>query len=224
MQVLEHRQPQHRETEGAGAQRQKTETGHRRRRLAEQLGRGEPGPADAARQQKLQRPDADHEHQSPDCVDRRPGDGLAARQGPAHAPDRQHAERQVDRENPAPGGEIGDDAADHRAEDRPQHDRRAPDRQHPAVPFLRVQVQEDCLAERVDHAPRGALQHAAGDDRRWVGGEGAQQREQHKQRDPAREQQAGAVSAAQPPGQRRHDRCRAQIAGHDPGAEREAAA
>ena len=58
---------------------------------------------------------------------------------------RDYADRQVDVEDPAPTVILGQPAAQHRAEDRPQHDPHAPDRDGLAVPFRRVDLHQHRL-------------------------------------------------------------------------------
>src|SRR5439155_23444449 len=176
-------------------------------------------------QPKLKNPDPGNQQQDADEVDRLIGSRLQI--GERHAPDapdREGSEWQVYREYPAPGGEIGDDAAERWAGYRAEHDHGPQNGQNAAMPVLRVDIEKHRLAERVDDPAAEALQDAEQDDRRRGGRDGTEQRGGDEDGDADDEQPSRPEAATQPAGQRRDDRGGAEIARHDPGAERQAAA
>ena len=127
------------------------------------------------------------------------------------------ADRQVDQEHPAPVVIVGQPAAEHRPEDRPDHHAAAEQRHRLAVLLARVDVEQGRLGERDDEraadALEGAEEHHLGQDLR----DRAQHRGDGEARPPTDQQQALAPDpVGQPAGDRKRDRRGDDIAGQHP--------
>ena len=72
----------------------------------------------------------------------------------------EHADRQVDQEHPAPVVIVGQPAAEHRPEDRPDHHAAAEQGHRLAVLLARVDVEQRRLGERHDEGAADALEGA----------------------------------------------------------------
>ena len=134
------------------------------------------------------------------------------RPGQAH-----DAERQVDQEHPAPIETVGEPAADHRAQDRPDHDANAPPGHGRAMFFGRPHIEQIGLAQRRDEGPGGALDHAEQHHLFQAAGNAAQHRSGGESRDTPQEQGAPADARRKPAGERRGNGGGDDIAGQHPG-------
>ena len=127
------------------------------------------------------------------------------------------ADRQVDVEDPAPAVILGQPAAQHRAEDRPQHDPHAPDRDGLAVPFRRVDLHQHRLRQRHEPGAACALQQAIDHQLREACGAAAQGRGEGEPGHRDQKHIFDAEAPGEPAGQRRHDRHRDNVRGQHPG-------
>jgi MFS family permease len=104
----------------------------------------------------------------------------------------------------------------------PRHGR--PNPQHPAVLLSGIEVEQDCLRQRMDDAAARTLNDAAEDDH----GRGRSQRTRQGCRDEyadrTDEQAPRAAAPSQPAGQRRGQGVGAKVTRHHPGAEHDPAA
>ena len=144
--------------------------------------------------------------------------GLALVRQEKHQPgDGQHAERQVDVEHPAPVVDVGQIAAERRAQDRADHDAHAPDRHGRAALLGRVDVQHGRLRQRHQ---RGAEQPCS---RRniTICVQGLRRAAQHRGNGEADEADHEKRLAAEPRGEpadrRGHDRRGDDVGGQHPG-------
>ena len=129
---------------------------------------------------------------------------------------RERGDRDVDVEDPAPRHRVDDQAADDRAEDRPEQHRHADHAHHPADPRRPRRLGEQGHPDRHDHAAAEALQDAEEDQRLGRPGEPAEGAADAEQRDRDHPDPLRAEALGHPARQRDHGGEREQVARRDP--------
>ncbi|MPL60705.1 hypothetical protein SDC9_06266 [bioreactor metagenome] len=179
------------------------------------LGRVEPVDLAAAVEHQLQRANPDAERSEAEEVEL-PQPPAHLRQVGHAARERHRPERHVDVEHPPPVEGLGQVAAEGGADDRADHDPRAPHRHRRAVLFLRVDVEQEGLAERHDRGAEDALRHAEQHHRLEAPGDAAEHRGQDEARHRGDEDLLAAEALRHPARQRRDDRRGDDIGGQHP--------
>ncbi len=171
----------------------------------------------AAVEQHLRRADRDAQHEKAEEIERAGAVDPRLGQKRRHAEEADDADRHVDVEHPAPVVFVGEIAAERRAQDRAQHDARAPDRHRLRVFLARIDVEQHGLGQRYQRRAEHALQQAVKHHLRDVVGEAAQRRGQGEARDRDQEQPLAAVMQGEPAAQRRRHRGGDDVGGQHPG-------
>ncbi len=134
----------------------------------------------------------------------------------SHDQDAQDADRQVDQEHPAPVVIVGQPAAEHRPEDRPDHHAAAEQRHRLAVLFARVDVEQGRLGERHDERAADALERAEQHHLAKRRRRRAQHRGDGEQHDRNQQQPLAPDLVGQPAADRQRDRRGDDIARQHP--------
>ena len=129
----------------------------------------------------------------------------------------QHPKRHVDQKHPAPVVLVGQPAAECGADDRAQYHAHAPDRHRFGVPLGWIDLQQHRLGQRDEGCSTDTLQQTIDHHFGKARGGTAESRGQGETGDRDEEHILDAKTAREPAGQRRHDRGRDDIGGHDPG-------
>ncbi len=129
----------------------------------------------------------------------------------AHNPD-----WQIDQEHPAPIVAVGQPPAEHRPEDRPDHDPAAEQRHRLAVFFARVDVEQSGLGKRDEERAADALDRAEGDHLRERGGHGSEHRSNGESDHRNQQQALSADAVGHPAADRQGDRRGDDVAGQHP--------
>src|SRR5208337_3066183 len=126
-------------------------------------------------------------------------------------------DRHIDKEHPAPIELVSQPAAERRADNRAQYDPHAPDRHRLGMALWRIDLQEHRLRQRHKRRSADTLQQTVYHYLRKARGHAAQGRGQGKTGDREEKHVFDAKAAGEPARQRRHDRRRDDVRGHDPG-------
>jgi hypothetical protein len=131
--------------------------------------------------------------------------------------DRHDAERQIDEEHPAPIVDVGQIAAERRAQDRPDHHAHPPDRHGRAALLDRIEVEHGRLRQRHQRRPERALQESEHHHLGERFGEPAQHRSDGEAGETGEEQVLAAEARREPADRRGEDRGRNDIRSEHPG-------
>ncbi len=202
---------------GQGVDHEQIEAETHHDRLEHDLARREPVERLAAIQHQLQGADREAEQAKAEPVERPPAIAQGLRHEGEDAEQRQDAERQIDVEDPAPVVEIGQIAAQRRAQDRADHHAHAPKRHGAAMLLARIGVEQDRLGERHQARAKRPLEQPEQDQLLERGGRTAQHRGEGEAGDGDQEQPLAAEPGGQKAGRRGHDRRRHDVGGQDPG-------
>ena len=142
--------------------------------------------------------------------------GVAGQEADHHQR-RDDADRQVDEEHPAPVEIVGQPAAEHRAEDRPDHHARAEQRHRAAMLFGRVDVEHHGLGERHEKGAGNALDDAEADHHHEALRDRTEQRGDGEDDHRPDEEPLAADPFGEPAGDRNRDRGGDDIGGQHPG-------
>ncbi len=128
-----------------------------------------------------------------------------------------HPDRQVDVKNPPPAVVFGQPAAEHRAEDRAEHDADPPHGDRLSVALGRVDLHQDRLRQWHQARTADALQQPEEDQLAQAGGAAAQGGGEGEASDRNQKHVFDAETAGEPAGQRHRDRGGDNVRGQNPG-------
>ena len=210
-----------------GVDQEDVEGGRGDDRLDHDLARGEPIELLAAVEEDLQRGDGDAQRREAEPVELGRGVLLRLDDEHADADEGERADRHVDIEDPAPGDVVGQPAADHRAEHRPDHDGDAEQRHRRAALLDVVHVEQEALRKRHERRAEQALHQTERDDLAQRLRDAAKDGRDDETGDGGQEHALAAEAIGEEAGRRRHDRRGDDIGGQHPvdlvGARRDAA-
>jgi hypothetical protein len=167
-------------------------------------------------QAEQQRGDAGRQQGEPGDVQPRPGVRLVALEEPRGQHEPGHAERDVDPEHPPPAQVGEDQAAEERAEDRPEHGGQRDERGHPAEQPAARRAHDQRRHHRHHQPAAEALQDPRGDQRRSVPGQGGGHRPGEEDEQGEQPEPLAAEPGRRPRAQRHGDAEGEQVGGGDP--------
>ena len=186
-------------------------------RLDDDFAGAEPVELFAAVEHDLEPTDRDAQGPEAEPIELRAGFARRFRQKDHDADQIDNADRQVDIEDIAPAVIFSEPAAEHRAENGPDHHPDAEQRHGEALAFTRITAEQDGLRQRNKRCAERALQHPEQHELRQRLRHAAQHGSDGESRNGNEEKPPDTEPAGEKAGRRRHDRGGDDVGGQHPG-------